>query len=72
MRIVSEEDAKEPGDKETGLTLNEAAAPLDGAMLADSCTLPVSPRLSRVIVEVADRPASMLAGLTPEAEMVKS
>jgi len=52
--------------------LNEATTPLDGAMLADNCTPPVSPRLSRVIVETADRPARMLAGLMPEAERVKS
>ena len=52
--------------------MNEATTPLDGAMLADNCTPPVSPRLSRVIVETADRPARILAGLTPEAERVKS
>src|SRR2546425_9224614 len=56
----------------TGFTLYEATTPLDGAMLADNCTPPVSPRLSRVIVETADRPARILAGLTPEAERVKS
>lgn len=52
--------------------MNEATTPLDGARLADICTLPVSPRLSRVMVEVAGRPASMLAGLNPEADKVKS
>jgi hypothetical protein len=32
----------------------------------------VSPRLSSVIVEAADRPASILAGLAPDADKVKS
>ena len=72
VEIVSVEEVKEPGDRTTGLTLNEAIAPLDGEMLADSCTLPVRPRLSRVTVETVDRPASMLAGLAPDAERVKS
>ena len=72
VEIVSDEEADEPGDMTTGFTLNEATTPLDGAMLADNCTPPVSPRLSRVIVETADRPARILAGLTPEAERVKS
>jgi len=72
VEIVSVEEANEPGDRTTGLTLNEAIAPLDGEMIADNCTLPVRPRLSRVMVETADRPASTLAGLIPDAERVKS
>ncbi len=67
-----EEEPEEPGDSATALTANEATTPLDGTTLAESCTLPVSPRLSRVTVEAADRPASMLAGLAPDADRVKS
>ncbi len=67
-----DEEAEKPGDKTTGFTLNEATTPLDGTIVADNCTLPLRPRLSRVTVETADRPARILAGLTPDAERVKS
>jgi len=43
-----------------------------GATVADRATLPVNPRLDAVIVEVADPPATKLAGVAAEAATVKS
>jgi hypothetical protein len=43
-----------------------------GETVADSATLPVKPLLLRVIVEVADWPAVMLAGVAAPAAIVKS
>jgi len=44
----------------------------DGDTVADSATLPVKPRLLAVMVEVAEPPALMLAGLAAPAVKVKS
>lgn len=43
-----------------------------GDAVAESATFPVNPRLLRVIVEVAEVPARMLAGEAALAEIVKS
>ena len=43
-----------------------------GAAVADSVTLPVKPALVRVIVDVAELPARMLAGVAALAAIVKS
>ena len=51
VEIVKLEDPEDPADRETGLRLNETVGPLIADTLADNCTLPERPRLSRLIVD---------------------
>jgi len=53
--------------------LNEVVRPVaTGDTVALSATLPVKPRLLSVIVDVAELPATKLAGLAADAVIVKS
>lgn len=64
----------EPGVRLTVGGLKEVAGPLvtDGDTVADRPTLPVNPMLFSVMVEVAELPATKLAGVGAPAEIVKS
>ncbi len=63
----------EPGESETEAGLNEIVRPVaEAGTVLDIASLLVSPRLWRVIVEVAVDPASIEPGETELAVMVKS
>ncbi len=72
VAIVRTEVPVPPAVKATGLTLNEVVRPVIGvAVDAARVMLPVKPRLPRVIVDVAEPPATKLAGVAAPAAMVK-
>lgn len=63
----------DPGVNETIAGLNEGVNPVaEGDTVAVMLTLSVRPRLFRVTVDVADLPATTLAGLGGLASIVKS
>ncbi len=71
--IVRVDVPVEPRVKLTLVGSNVAVGPVvEGETDAVRLTLPVKPRLFRVIVEVAEPPAMKLLGLAGVAEMVKS
>ncbi len=63
-----------PAVNATEFTLSEHVGPFvtTGETVAASETLPVKPRLPNVIVDVAEPPATKLAGVAAPALMVKS
>ncbi len=62
-----------PAVKATGFTLKVKDRPVTGvAVDAARLMLPVKPRLFNVMVEVAELPATKLAGVAALAAMVKS
>ncbi len=71
MAMVAVEVRMEPGDNNTGLGLNEVVRPVTEER-TERVTLPAKPVLVRVIVEVAELPATKLAGEAGVAETVKS
>ncbi len=74
MAMVRTEVPVPPAVKVTELTLNEVVRPVTGvAVDAVSVTLPANPFwLVRVMVDIAEPPATKLAGLAALAEMPKS
>lgn len=61
-----------PGVKETRAGVNEVVRPLpDGVDVAVRATMPVNPRLLRVMVVVVDPPATSFSGVG-RTETVKS
>jgi len=73
VAMVSVEVPVEPGVRETLVGLKVAVKPLAaGDTAAVSATDPVNPELVRVQVEVAEPPATKLAGLVAVQESVKS
>ena len=73
VAIVKVEVPVEPGVRLILVGANVKVMPVAvGATVADSATLPVKPRLLAVIVEVAELPATKLAGVAAPAVIVKS
>ncbi len=71
--MVSTEVPVPPAVNATGFTLNEVVRPVTGvAVDAASVMGPVKPKLPRLIVDVAEPPATKLAGVAAPAAMVKS
>jgi hypothetical protein len=71
VAMVRVEVPVEPGVKLTLVGTKVNVIPLaTGETVADSATLPVNPRLLKVIVEVAEPPAVKLAGLAAPAAIV--
>lgn len=71
--IVITEVPEAPGVKETEFRLNSAPAPVaEKGTRAESETLPAKPLLPRLIVEVAEEPATKLTGEGGLEAMVKS
>lgn len=66
-------DCDDPPGVRVGPTLSETVRPVAaGVAVAEGLTLPVSPRLETVTVDVAELPATMLEGLGARAAIVKS
>jgi hypothetical protein len=72
--IVRVDEPKEPGviGTESGLIVMPGICVPDGVTLAESATLPVMPRLFRLIEDVAELPATKTDGVALVAEIVKS
>ncbi len=72
MAMVRTEVPVPPAVNATGLTLNVSVRPVTGAAVeAARDTLPVKPKLFNVMVDVADPPATNVAGVAAPAAMVK-
>ncbi len=74
VEIVRVDVPVPPAVRVTGFMLNEKVTPVTGAVVkAARFTLPAKPfRLVSVMVEVAELPATKLAGVVALAEIVKS
>ncbi len=73
MAMVRTEVPDPPGVNATGLVPKVNVRPVTGvAVDPANVMLPVKPRLPNVIVDVADPPATKLAGVAAPAVMVKS
>ncbi len=73
VAMVRAEVALDPGVRLTLVGARVAVSPVAaGETAAVKPTLPVNPRLPAVTVEVAELPATKLAGLAAEAVTVKS
>ncbi len=71
--MVNREVPVPPAVNATGFTLKVRVRPVTGvAVDPANVMLPVNPRLFKVIVDVADPPATKLAGVAAPAVMVKS
>jgi hypothetical protein len=72
--IVKVDEPEDPGviGTESGLMDMLGICVPDGVTLAESATLPVMPRLFRVIDDVAEPPATNTDGAALVAEIVKS
>ncbi len=73
MAIVSVEVPDDPGVRLILVGANVKVMPVAaGDTVADRATLPVNPRLLAVMVDVADPPATKLAGVAAPAVIEKS
>ncbi len=73
VAMVRTEVPDPPGVNATGFTLKVSVKPVTGvAVDAAREILPVKPRLPNVIVDVAEPPATNVAGVAAPALMVKS
>ncbi len=73
VAIVRTEVPVPPGVNATGLVPKVNVRPVTGVAVEPArVMLPVKPRLPNVIVDVADPPATKLAGVAAPAAMVKS
>jgi hypothetical protein len=72
--IVRVDEPTDPGviGTESGLMDMPGVCVPDGVTLAESATLPVMPRLFRLIDDVAEPPATNTVGVALVAEIVKS